>query len=367
MRSETSARMSAGSEVSSAAACEEFRCESTSAMVCGCSLWMNLASCCGSAFWRASKEAASVPSAFVSRSSSRLAVVRLEGAHAAVCARSRCRRVPRSRRPSAMWWNSSSTRLRLLAPKWRSICATSRLTFWTSSSLSCCSSSALDCLRPARPAAWPPCADWAASRLPSWWCSGSWRRSRSGISSPPPRIQLRRICAEISGSLVIFSRRCLARTSAFLVITGASLSEAQRLGVHLGLQRVALGELRLRSGSRHLRPARAARRGGACARRRRQGCRRAGARPALPSSCACAAAGRTTASKHHAARQAPPPIISVFLSSVNWNRQSGSRRCAGLPGAAAAWGRRRRLQQQGRLEGQGLDHQLVAALRARTR
>ncbi len=38
MRRETSARSPDGSEVSSAAACEDIRCESTSAMVCGCSL-----------------------------------------------------------------------------------------------------------------------------------------------------------------------------------------------------------------------------------------------------------------------------------------------------------------------------------------
>jgi hypothetical protein len=39
------------------------------ATVCGCSEWMNLASCCGSAFWRASKLAASVPMVFINRSS----------------------------------------------------------------------------------------------------------------------------------------------------------------------------------------------------------------------------------------------------------------------------------------------------------
>ena len=80
MRCDTSARRLAGSDVSSAAACEEFRCESTSAMVCGCSLWMNLASCCGSAFWMASKDAASAPSAFVQTVQQAFGVIRLEGA-----------------------------------------------------------------------------------------------------------------------------------------------------------------------------------------------------------------------------------------------------------------------------------------------
>ena len=59
MRSATSARNSAGREASSAAACEGLRWERISAMVCGCSLWMNLASCCGSAFCKASKLAMS--------------------------------------------------------------------------------------------------------------------------------------------------------------------------------------------------------------------------------------------------------------------------------------------------------------------
>src|ERR1019366_2619560 len=62
-----------GSEVNRAAAWEKLRCESTRAMVCGCSLWMNFASCWGSAFWMASKEAASAPRALVRRSSRRLA------------------------------------------------------------------------------------------------------------------------------------------------------------------------------------------------------------------------------------------------------------------------------------------------------
>ena len=39
--------------------------------------------------------------------------------------------------------------------------------------------------------------------------------------SSSSRIQVRRICADTSGSVLIFSRRCLASTSAVLVITGA--------------------------------------------------------------------------------------------------------------------------------------------------
>ena len=50
-------------------------------MVCGCSLWMNLASCCGSAFCSVSKLASSEPSVFTSRSTSFLGVLRAEGVH----------------------------------------------------------------------------------------------------------------------------------------------------------------------------------------------------------------------------------------------------------------------------------------------
>ncbi len=74
MRSATSARIWAGSENSSAAACDELRCERMNAMVWGCSLWMNFASCWGSAFCSASKAAVSLPRVFTSRSTSLRAV-----------------------------------------------------------------------------------------------------------------------------------------------------------------------------------------------------------------------------------------------------------------------------------------------------
>ena len=50
MRVITSMRSSSGSVLASCAACAGFRCARISAMVCGCSLRMNLDSCCGSAF-----------------------------------------------------------------------------------------------------------------------------------------------------------------------------------------------------------------------------------------------------------------------------------------------------------------------------
>ena len=59
----------AGSENSRPAAWEGFRCERISAMVWGCSLWMNLASCCGSVLRSASKLSVSLPSVFIRRSS----------------------------------------------------------------------------------------------------------------------------------------------------------------------------------------------------------------------------------------------------------------------------------------------------------
>ena len=79
--------------------------------------------------------------------------------------------------------------------------ATSRLTFWTSSSDSCCSSSAL-IVRPARSAAWPPCA--AAQGFGACLVGVEDHRlstnPRCHFSSS--RIQVRRICADISGSLL---------------------------------------------------------------------------------------------------------------------------------------------------------------------
>ena len=116
--------------------------------------------------------------------------------------------------------------------------ATSRLTFWTSSSESCCSSSALACSprtirsmaalrRPGRDSV--SCLEAVALRIM--------------LQLSSSRIQVRRIWAEISGSLEIFSRRCLARTSAVLVMTGASYERVQRLRVDLLLQRFALSQL----------------------------------------------------------------------------------------------------------------------------
>src|SRR5262249_29148167 len=60
----------------------------------------------------------------------------------------------------------------------------------------------------------------AGERFPLW--SGCIQDHRSDSSS---RIQERKTWAEISGSLAIFSRRCLARISLVLVMTGASLRE----------------------------------------------------------------------------------------------------------------------------------------------
>ena len=95
------------------------------------------------------------------------------------------------------------------------------------------------------PGASPPCGGWAALRLPFlvvFRIMLTLSRLHQFSSS---RIQVRRICADMSGSLAIFSRRCLASTSAFLVMTGRQLEGAEGLRVHLGLQGVAFGELRL--------------------------------------------------------------------------------------------------------------------------
>ncbi len=73
MRVITSMRNSSGSVLASCAACAGLRCARISAMVCGCSLRMNLDNCCGSALSRPVK-AIDDSNDLITRSSTRRAI-----------------------------------------------------------------------------------------------------------------------------------------------------------------------------------------------------------------------------------------------------------------------------------------------------
>ena len=109
------------------------------------------------------------------------------------------------------------------------ILATSRLTFCTSSSVSCCSSSALACSPSTT-------SSMAALRRPGRAASALaaltiMEGASPVISSPPPGSSCAGSGRRRPASCLIFSRRCLASTSAVLVIGGRQLQGVQRLGV----------------------------------------------------------------------------------------------------------------------------------------
>src|ERR1039457_2948187 len=210
-------------------------------MVCGCSLWMNFASCCGSAFCRASKEAASAPSALVSRSSRRLAWSGSKARCSSLRANSIARRATASP-PLAMGWNSSRTDSACSAVMAGSL-ATSRLTFPTSSSLSCCS----NCALASSPSATSKMA--ALRRLGSSSSDLVVFRIMAGtpaqalvlfLLADPTAQDLHRDLRFL-GDLVA---QVFGKDFGFLGDDGRQFERTERLGIRLGLQRVALGKLR---------------------------------------------------------------------------------------------------------------------------
>src|ERR1019366_311130 len=120
-----------------------------------------------------------------------------------------------------MWWNSSRT-ASVCSAVMALILATSRLTFCTSSSLSCCSSCALL----ASPSATSNMA--AFRRL----------GSASAFFLPNPGAQDLHRNVRFLGDLL---PQVFGKNFGLLGDDGCEFERTQRLGVHLSLQRIALG------------------------------------------------------------------------------------------------------------------------------
>src|ERR1035441_6909521 len=206
-------------------------------------------------------------------------------------------------------------------------------------------------LLPEPPAIWQLFEELAAPRLP-WGYSGSWPALPLGHQFSSSRIQVRRICTEISGSLAIFSRRCLAKTSAFLVITGASLSLERialgKLGFHLVLGLVRRGECRrgtVRAG-------------------RLQGRRTAHGGGVLPVPPFAAEQEGHNCQDQQTRQDAPADEQRLVIQRKGEYQPA---RCPRFIGSSRTWKSSRGLQQKSGFKGQGFNHQLVAAFRRESR
>src|ERR1017187_6932688 len=259
-----------------------------------------------------------------------------------------------------MWWNSSRTDSACSAVM-AVILATSRLTFCTSSSLSCWSSCALlpSPSATSNMAAFRRLGSASASLVVFRIMAGTPAQA-SVLFLPDPGAQDLHRNVRFLGDLL---PQVLGKDFGLLGDDGREFERTQRLGIHLSLQRIALGKLGF-----HL----------ALGLARRRQCRRGTVR-------AGRLKGRRTA--HRGGGVHVPPFAAEqeghkgrdqhtrqdaatdeqrFLVQRKGECQPAGR-YPRFVGSRHAWESTRRLQQKSGLKGQGFNHQLVAAFRRESR